>query len=247
MRLQEVFEQLVDGELSQLSIAGAPQGQITEAMYPKLLGHINLGLTALYKRFNLKEGLVTVGLVPGHYTYELHSRFAVSNAKSREAVKYLLDTDAPFKDNVLKVEYVGTAASELLPLNVAYEPLSVVTPSLTTLRVPEAIVDGLLTVPELYRTTTLDVRYRANHNKLTIPLGFYDPARVELELPYSHLEPLLFFVASRVHSPRERTPEDKQTNDWYMKYENACQRLEMENYQVDRWADNSRLQRNGWV
>ena len=88
MKLIEVFDQLTASELSTLYIGGAEAGQITEANYPTVVKHINLALTALYKRFFLKEGRVDLAMVSGRSVYPIHSKYAVSNTKSREPVKY---------------------------------------------------------------------------------------------------------------------------------------------------------------
>ena len=53
MKLKEVFDQLTYGELSQLSIGGQAQGEITEENYARVVAHVNLGLSAIYKRFHL--------------------------------------------------------------------------------------------------------------------------------------------------------------------------------------------------
>ena len=248
MNLQEVFDQLSYGELSQWSIGGQPQGEINENNYERVLAHVNLGLTSIYKRFNLKEGRVDIQLSPDLNTYVLHNKFAQSNTKSRELVKYLLDSKAiPFKNDVFKVERVQVDSGLELPLNLGGDPLSVTTPNLTTLKVPQPILVKAKHLAEDYLTDKLSVTYRANHDKLEVTLGYFDPTRVELHLPYSHLTALVYFVAGRVSAPTGMTTEERLNNVWPMKYEQECQRLEQENLQIDLGVHNSRLIRTGWV
>jgi hypothetical protein len=248
MKLQEIFDQLSMGELSQFSIGGQPQGQINENNYPNVLAHINLALAVIYKRFNLKEGRLKVKLIPDQDTYVLNSKYAESNRKSKEPVKYLLDgTGEAFMDDLLKVESVQVDSGEQLPLNLRGDPLSVLTPTSTTLRVPLAIVNKAEHLADEFKTDTLLLGYRAGHPILTIPLGLFEPTRVDVQLDYSYLEALLYFIAGRINAPAGMTTEERLNNVWFGKFEAACQRLEMENLQIDRVGQNTRLERGGWV
>lgn len=223
MKLQEIFDQLTYGELSQLSIGGSEQGEISEANYPRVLAHINLGLTELYKRFNLKEKRLVVPL-------------------QRNADVYQLNVD-----DILKIERVITDSEFEMTLNHESDPYSCFTPSLKSLRIPELVMNQGSSLPDELKTTALTVVYRANHPKIVIRFGYIQPERVEVELPSSHLQALLYFVASRAHNPIGMTNEFNAGNNWNMKYERACQELEAEGLQVDRGINNLRLNRNGWV
>lgn len=216
MKLQEVFDALSSGEFSQLSIGGRPQGVIDEDNYGKLIGHVNLGLTALFKRFMLKEGSVVVPLVANQEVYKL-----------------------PATD-ILKVERVETQDGVELALNDHTSSWSVFTPSMTSLRVPKDIA------PEL-DIESLTVHYRANHPKIKFGLALFDPVRIEVQLPDSHLEPLLYYIASRVHNPIGMGQEFNSGNTYYAKYEAACQALEIEGLAIDQGSTNTRARRNGWV
>jgi hypothetical protein len=226
MNLQEVFDQLVYGELSQLSIGGGEVGSISEANYPRVLAHINLGLTALYKRFPLKEGRVSVELVPGKLLY----------------------ATAAVAPDLLKIEQVRTDGGFEFPLNDESDPYSVFTPTASSLRVPADVVAQLIDLPDWFKTINLELVYRANHPKVIQGLGFFDPKRVLLQLPETHLEPLLLFVASRAMTPMGVGQFEGQAgNNYYAKYEAACQSLESINLRVDQGSQNSRLHSNGWV
>ena len=129
MKLKEIFDQLTYGELSQLAIGGGEQGQINEANYPSVVAHIRLALTALYKRFPLKENRLVLQLLPGVLQYEINSKYAVGNMKSLVPVKYILDSALPFKDDILKIERVYTGKGHELSLNDGADPFSLTTPS----------------------------------------------------------------------------------------------------------------------
>lgn len=249
MNLQEIFDQLTYGELSQLSMGGGEAGVINEANYPRVLAHVNLGLIALYKRFPLKEGRLSVQLTPGVLTYNITSKYAQHNSRSRELVKYLIDdAAAPFADDVLKIERVLTDGGRELPLNDLSKLYSVATPTATSLRVPADIVARLIDLPEWLKTDKLELVYRANHPKIVQGLGLFDPTRVQLQLPDSHLEPLLLFVASRATTPMGVGQfEGLAGNNYFAKYEAACKELETQNLRVDQGSQNTRLSQGGWV
>lgn len=247
MKLRDIFDQLTAGELSQLHIGGSESGAIDEADWGKVVTHVNLGLTALYRRFRLKEGRLTLLLQPGLYSYALTSSYAVSNIGSAAPVKYLLDDDEPFKDHLLKVERVYTQGGLELGLNNLADPYALATPSSTTLRVPAEIVDQAVGLPDALKTPSLGIVFRANHPLLWQRGGVFDPDTLALELPYSHLQALLYFVASRVHNPVGMTNEFNAGNNWAAKYEQECQRLEHENLAIDQGSQGDRLGRNGWV
>lgn len=248
MKLKEVFDQLTYGELSQLAIGGRDAGAIAPQNYNRLVAHINLGLTALYKRFQLKEGSITVELQSNRLVYPLHSKYAVSSRSSRESVRYIKDsTAAPFKDDLLKIKrVVGTTGVEF-PLNDLGDPYTMLTPTSTTLTVPQAIAAPTAELEEQLRTATLKIAYQANHPMIVTDDGNLDLELVEIELPYTHLEPLLLFVASRVHTPAGMTNEANMGNTYYQRYELACQEIETKNLTVDQGSQEDRASRNGWV
>lgn len=248
MKLKEVFDQLTYGELSQLAIGGRDAGAIAPQNYNRLVAHINLGLTALYKRFQLKEGSIIVELQSNRLVYPLHSKYAVSSRSSRESIRYIKDsTAAPFKDDLLKIKrVVGTTGVEF-PLNDLGDPYTMLTPTSTTLTVPQAIAAPTAELEEQLRTATLQIAYQANHPMIVTDDGDLDLELVEIELPYTHLEPLLLFVASRVHTPAGMTNEANMGNTYYQRYELACQEIETKNLTVDQGSQEDRASRNGWV
>ena len=223
MKLQEIFDQLTHGELSQLSMGGGEAGVINETNYQRVLPHINLALTSLYKRFNLKEKRLAITL-------------------QREADTYQLNVE-----DILKIEKVLTDDEFELSLNREGDKYSCFTPTLTTLRLPKEIMAQGADLPDEYKTDGLTVVYRANHPKLVMKFGVLRSEATNVELPSSHLQALLYFVASRAHNPIGMTNEFNAGNNYYAKYEAECQELEAKGLQVDRGIDNNRLQRNGWV
>ena len=246
MKLMEIFSQLTYGELSQISIGGGAAGEINDANYDAVLSHINLGLTALYKRFPLKQGRIVVELQAGRMTYPLITTYAMSNTKSKEPVKFIQDTLEPFDGALHKVESVFSNTGKEFGLNDAADPWAISTPSAAVLRVPAVVVAKSSELPEDLQTTTLEVVYRANHPIIT-QAGSFNPETYEVELPYSHLEPLLLFVASRVNNPIGMVNEFNAGNNYAAKYEQACMALEEANLRVDQGAQFDKLHTKGFV
>lgn len=247
MTLQEIFDQFSFGELSQLSIGGQPQGVINESNWDRMVAHVNLALTTLYKRFDLKKGDVLVQLLPGQTAYRLHSDNSVLNPRFPSVTKFILDTaSARFKNDVLKIERALTDDGFDCTINDAGYPYSLSTPALSTLEVPKAIVDQASGLPEELKTEKLRVIYRADHPKILMS-GSFMPDRLELELPYTHLEALLWFVASRIHNPIGMGQEFNAGNTYYAKFEAECAKLQNEGLEINQNADGDRIHSKGWV
>ena len=248
MYLQEVFDQLTHGELSQLSIGGNEAGVINPTNYSRLVPHVNLGLTALYKRFPLKENRLSLELQSTRTTYPLHSNYAVSSRTSREVVRYIKDsTSTAFKDDIHKIERVYTSSGYEFGLNDESDPYGMFTPSATVLRVPSDVAAQAISLPDELKSPLIEVVYRANHPLVIADGTDLEPEAIELELPYSHLETLLPFLASRIHTPTGMMNETNMGNTYFAKYEAACQQIELTNLRVDQGSQNSRLYSNGWV
>jgi len=219
MKLSEIFEHLTVGELSQVFLGGAYGEGITAENRHNIISHINLGLTDLHRRFDLKEGRTDVYLVPGlnDYTVEV--------------------------EDLLKIERVLDADEEDLPLNQEGKPESVLTTSTRALRIPSRTLDSLFA----RETRRLTVIYRADHPTISKRDAQKEPEKVEVELPQTHLWPLLLFVASRALNPVGMQSDFHQGNNYAAKYEQACRELEAGGYQRRQEAEKTRFEANGWV
>ena len=268
MKLSEVFYQLSVGELSQIKLGGDGSGVIPVDAYPKLIASINLGLIALYKRFMLKEGELTLALQPGQSVYALNSKYGVSSS-STASPKYILDSGFPFKNDIIKVESVTRNINHpafqeytiympsyhrrhqnrydpVLPLNNRGNDMSCFTPNKLTLKVPEILLPTVAIEDKRYN---LVVTYRANVVLIpNDPTDVVDPEEAEVDIPYEFLEPLLYFVASRLGTPDTNNQQDYPLGTVYgQKYELACQELERYDLRIDQGGQYNRNYQNGWV
>lgn len=235
MLLSEFFDQLTLGELAQVSIGGKPKGEISQSDYPTIIGHINLGLTRLHTRFLIREDELFIQQYDHIAEYVLDPKYAQTNTGSAEPYKYIADTVAnPFLDNVLRIERVYDENGAEVPLNDSQVENSVYTPNYRTIQIPTANSNN-----------SISVVYRGNHPK--IDRYTIDLSAVSIELPPSFYEALLYFVASRVHAPMGPTELGSESNNYFMKYEAACQTLERYNMLHEDNETNTRLEMNGWV
>lgn len=220
MKLSEIFSHLSHGELSQIALGGQSFGETPEKNYGMLVSSINLGLTALHKRFFLKEGEVEFELSTEGTVYDLQ------------------------RDDIHKIEKVFTAEGYEVGLNNPADPYSFYTPTLSTLRIPDLYLSNFLALPDNLKTAAFRVVYRANHPII----GEVDDASTcDIALPYSHLEALLYFVASRIHNPIGMVNEFNAGNNWASKYEMECARLEGQGNYIDMSSDNTKLAQKGFV
>ena len=126
---------------------------------------------------------------------------------------------------LMKMEQVLTDSLVELPLNLEGDPFTVQTSDLRTLVVPTLIVEQSRDLPDALKTGNLLVKYRAKHPTVVLAPA-QNPDDVDLMLPDTHLEALLYFIASRLHTPVGMTNEGNLPNIWYSKYQAECMKLE---------------------
>jgi hypothetical protein len=233
MLLSEFFEHLTFGELSQLFLTG--NGVEIEAReYPKIAAHLNLALTALYSRFPLRTEEIIVQEYDDITMYFLRPEFAV-NSGSAEAIKYLVDTvNYPFVGRVLKIEQAFNEDGEEILLNDDRYADSIYTPQFDVIQIPEPVA-----------TNSVSILYRANHDKVVIAPST-DLTTVNLNIPDFLITPIKYYMANNLISPLAGENEGI-GNNFLAKYEQECQRIEMQGlFNPDTLLD-ERLKAGGWV
>lgn len=237
MTLEDVFDQLVHGELRHLFVS--PTGEVTDELpaekRKQILSSVQLGLLDLYRRFLLRENTIVLELSPSKRTYVLDAHYAQSNARSIASVKYINDSETPFLDDLFKVERVYNEAGVEMAINDVDDPESLRTPSLNMIWVPDTLKD-----------TRLKVVYRACHPALDKVMGVAAPGQVKISLPGSHLDLLLLYVASRVTTPIGMSQEFHEGNNYAAKYEAEVARMLNINFAVAGTNESTRFRNNGW-
>jgi hypothetical protein len=249
MKLQEIFDHLTSGEFSQMNIGGAGQGIINDSNVDIVVSHINLGLTALFTRFELKVARTLLQLQADQTSYLLSSKYALSKYKvGSTVVPYIQDSTLnPFKDDVLVIKQVFTDAEFELPLNRLDVNYSLLTSMMNRLEVPLAIVNQEMSLPKDYVTTNLGIVYRANHPVINLNVGSADPEKIDIDLPPTHLTALMYFVASRANNPVGLGQEFNAGNTYAAKYEAECLRLKADGMEIQQRGNETKFESRGFV
>lgn len=249
MKLQEIFDALTYGELSNLALGGLAEGGIQPDRYKQVVSHINLGMTYLHKRFSLKEEYLILALQPGKTEYLLNNNNAVTGFSS-VPVRTIIDSrDKPFQNNIIKIIKVETDAGYELGLNDGADRYSVFTPKHNALNVPIEIVSPpTQDLPKELITSTLKITFQANAIPINEDTGMMEPEDTEVDLPYAFLPALLYFVGNRANSPTGSGQiEGNMGGIYYKKFLEECNRLKSDGIDIDGASQSSRLQSNGWV
>ena len=84
--------------------------------------------------------------------------------------------------------------------------------------------------------TTLEAIRNTSYNSLLVPtdaVAAVTPANVDIELPLVYMEPLLLYIASRIHNPIGLTNEFHNGNNYAAKFEASIAQLKSQNYEID--------------
>lgn len=169
----------------------------------------------------------------------LHTRFPLrknnlSVTRMDGTASYLLQ---PANDNLLKVEFVLDSTGTPLSLEKPREDgnYAMLIPDYRTLWFGPGVTE-----------TEFTVTYRADHPALTITEAT-DATAVAIELPPSHRQALLFYIAYRMLSPLDRADGSSLGATFYAKYKTELQELEQRNVSPET-TDNrvNLLEINGW-
>lgn len=244
MKLQDVYDQLSYGELRLTFMGAGKEGSSTDKPdFMRLLPSMVLGLTSLHSRFRLREGTMTVALTEGRASYVLMSQFAESENATNPII---LDSADPFKDNLLKIEKIYGICDGVeyrIPLNNTTVKHGIRTPTMTSLLLPTDTDEA----PWLLETTELRVVYRQDHPALDLAVANAAPTEVTVELPPSHLQALLLFMASRIVTPMGMDPGVMHDgNNFQLKYDTACSELQDLGLEIDEVVATDQPEINGW-
>lgn len=242
MKLIDLFTDLTYGDLWNLWLGGFnpthPESEPDPVKYAQLVAAVNAGLNQLYIEFFLRSEEHYVALNQAQTTYKLHSDYAQTNTASAIPIedRYIMDTaEFPFVDNVLKIEEVYDEDGVKLPLNDTTEDLSVYTPAYNTIQVPYP-EDGM----------TISVQFRATHPRIVYTdITTFDPDTIEIELPNSLKDALVYYVASRLLRPMggERTVE---ADNYFNLYKDAINITKTEGLETQGETLGSKFEDRGW-
>mgnify|MGYP001111559018 CR=1 FL=1 len=235
LKLSDVFNELSYGELAHHFIGGKPTDGIAAEHWPEIISHINHGLTALYSRFPLKYCEAIIQQYEDIQTYYLRSKYAMSNQNSTSPVRYIMDSEfEPFTDNVIQIDSVYSEFGEKRTLNDETDIYTVYTPQY------DAIVK-----PYNCKDNAMAVVYKANHDRIKFD-GVTPANEIEIDIPIILLEPLLFFITSRILNGMGGA-NVQEASMFTNKYELSCMQISNLGLINKESLSNYKLENNGWV
>ena len=236
--LEELLNDLQYGELSQFSVTGDiddPMTGITSGDYPAIISHLNKALTAIHTRLPIRDREVTIQTVDELSFYELSSDYAVTNTESLQPIKYIIDTpDRPFQNDILSITAVFDEYDCEYALNDEHDCSSIWIQNYRTLQIPNPADEF-----------ALFISYRANHPKIEPDA---DPAKTEIDIPDYCIEPILFYIASRMYARSNDQGAAARSIEMVQKYELFCTELERRNV-LNNYSNttNLKLEKRGFV
>lgn len=234
MTLQDLFDRLAQGELTNLPMAKT--GSIDPSANAKLTNYTNQGLLKLYTRYILKEGDLLLQLHRHITFYHLLPRFSTSymptGTSDDELVRYIWDSPTePFVDEIVKVLAVFNDCGEPIPLNDDAQPYSVFTPQARLLQVPN---------PD--EGKALSIHFQQRHTVLQGELSDV------IELPDVLEEALTSFVAYKAFSHMNSADSNQKAQEYLASFNAICSEVvdrDLVNSSISQ--SNSRFHRGGWI
>ena len=238
MTLEELFQRLSYGPLSNLALSNEGVGGIVDAHKPKVVLYINDALTRLHTRFLLVEHGLILRQVEGISNYELvpeNTYTASVSDDPPEAIPYIQDTiSKPFEDDLIKILKVYNCHGCEVPLNNEKWRGSYFTPENHVLQIP-CPVNGELT----------HVVYQAKHKRIE-----FNPAKLgqTITIPPSLEEALTSYVAYLAYSAMNGQENVARATEYLSRYNGIC--LEVEARGISNTDDNTtntKLTQRGFV
>lgn len=233
MNLKQVLELLATGELAQANLGGNDVDGITPNNTKTLINHINMGMTVLYTRFNLRTRELYLQPVEQFTNYVLHSRHALTTTNNE--LKWIIDSPSnPFTDDILRIEAVYLEDGCPVPLNNKADCNSVYTTAFNEIQIP---------CPS--SNTAYSIIYRASPTLLNTK-GTCNLEQ-EVEIPVSHIPALLAYVAHRFHSGKTHANSLAESNNYLMKFNQEVELLKAHGADTDNNTVEDKIRGLGWV
>ena len=232
MLLQTVIDHLKTGEFYLENLGGNDEENISSNNINLIINNINLGLIDLYKRFNLSIKEIHLQQFAQIQKYTLSSKYALSNTSS-DQTKYVIDTtDDPFLNDILLITNVYDEVGCELPLNDLNKPNSVFTPKYNVIQI---------SCPKDENSNI--ILYRAAPEMLIPNCDF----KQEVPIPYTFLESLLLFIASRFKASRPTQESMIESNNYYQKYIASIELIKSEGLFNSSMNTSTKLNERGFV
>ena len=232
MKLSKIFETLAASEVFTYEMADEA-GDILPRYRRRITTLINSGLSDLYQRFSIKEGVLDLGVTKDVQHYVL----------SADVLEVLRMTTPEGK-----VYNLNSVTSSLTPTSGPYGNVSTYSsnPSLCHASYNELFFSHVPCAGVYHIVYKVD----ATHISLD-GIDTIDPKTIEIPLPLTYLNALCYYVAAKVYNPAGAESVARsmfhEGNNWRSMYEEECNRLKANLAGAKSFNEVSNFARGGWV
>jgi hypothetical protein len=233
MNVEQMYEALSYGELSNLALSGEGSGLILDEKKPQVLLALNEGLLRLHTKFVLREKEVIIEMVRHITNYHLLARFAHYTTPVVERWTYIRDMpNDRFVEDVLKVTGAYNTYGQALPLNDSEQDLSIFTPQLNMVQIPRPV-----------HGSAVSLLYQARHAELLL-----DTPEQDILVPDSLMGALRAYLAYKIYSQLGTQEATVKAVEHMNTYEAICNEVETHGMTLGNPSTtNVRFDKRGWI
>jgi hypothetical protein len=238
--LKDIFTLLATGEFSNIALTKDKYDDLDESEYGKVIGHINLALVEIYKRFPIREEEVTLHATTDKEMYYLRPKHAavLSRLNSNAYIEVPEGHDGYI--NIIEIKEVYGSDGVRIKLNNRY-----LTPHVRQMS------EDTLKITGLTAADTFSILYQAHPSPIILDDDL-NVANYMLNIPKTIVEALLYYVASRVYKPmgaNNSTANADKSTGYQQQFELSCARLELLGLGIvtDIDDDPEKFERDGWA
>lgn len=237
--IKDLFTLLANGEFAGTALKQDQFGNLDESHYAAVIGHINLALTELYKRFTMMEDEVILHVTPTNTRYEI--RPERSTIAERITARDYVEVD-PEHDgyiNLIEITKVYDEDGDSITLNNKF-----LTPTV------RQISNDVLKITGVDSPTTFRIVFQAHPSPIVLDEDF-DPNDCWIQAPRSIMEAILYYVAARVYKPigaNSSTANADKSASYQQQYELSCAKIETYGLVIDdNDEDPNTFANQGWA
>lgn len=235
--LDELFTLLATGEFSNISLSRNSTGGINESEYAKVIGHINLGMVELYKRFKLMENELTLSVTPERALYFLADDRIIT-VPAGTIDQYITLTSEQTYLNIIEVTGAFDTDGNELTMNNRFSTPSIQQQGLNVLKISK-VTEAL----------SMNIVYQAHPTKIVLDDDF-DPKTYLLYISDVIIEALLYYVASRIYKPtggNNSTANADKSISYQQQYELSCQKIDLFGLGIQNCDSENKFETQGWA
>lgn len=231
MKLSKVYETLAASEVFTYDMADE-NGNILPKFRRRITTLINSGLSDLYQRFSIKEGVIDLEVTKNKQHYILS-----------DDVLEVLRMITPEG----KVYNLNSVTSQLTPSTGTYGNVSNISNPSTCHASYNELFFSHVPHPGVYR-----IVYKGDATHISLDgIDTADPKTIEIPLPLTYLNALCYYVAAKVYNPAGAESIARsmfhEGNNWRSMYEDECNRLKANLAGAKSFNEVSNFTRGGWV